>query len=170
MPKIRIVGSVDDDLREALMKLLDDAGCEVLDDLPVDAIEEDAEQYLLEDDAEETEEEQSLPVEGAPVSEFSHKCDEDAGIVVLSPKCLADGGLEKAMQGAAARGCHVVGVWPPGTVAQDLPRPFEDYGGDTVVWHPGRLRDLLSQPEAQPTWPLPDNQPRPDRPLKRNKC
>ncbi|WP_131473080.1 hypothetical protein [Methylorubrum extorquens] len=167
MVKVRIVGPIDDELREALMKLLGEAGCEVSNDPPTDIAEDDEEHDSAADDPDEAEEELQ-PVEGSSGS--SSECDEDVSIVVLSPACLADGSLEKTMQSAAARGCHVVGIWPPGTEAQKLPQAFEDYGGDTVIWDPGRLRGIVSQPDAPPTWSSPDDQPRVERPLKRNKC
>ena len=172
MVKVRIVGPVDEELREALMKLLGEAGCEVSEDLPTDADEVDAE-HLLDDEAEEceeTEEEEEKEEPGEDGAEPPSGFDDEVGVVVLSPKCLADGSLEKAMEGAASRGCHVVGVWPPGTEIQDLPQAFEDYGGDTVIWDPARLRDIVLRPAARPKWPTPDDQPRAERPLKRNKC
>ncbi|MDP4025173.1 hypothetical protein Q8W71_21305 [Methylobacterium sp. NEAU 140] len=170
MPKVRIIGPIDGEMREALTRLLGDAGCEILDDSTPESVKEDVEQDHVGDDIEEIEEAKPLSVEAECSAEAVPERDEDAAIIVLTPECLADGNLEKTMQGAAARGCHVVGVWPPETVDQDLPRPFEDYGGDTVIWDLGKIRDVVSRPDTRPTWCLPDDQPRTERQLKRNKC
>lgn len=168
MAKVRIVGPIDGELREALIKLLAEAGCEVLDDPFINLVDDDEVEEPTTDETEELEEEEPQAVEVSTGS--SSECDDDIGIVVLSPEFLADGKLEKVMQAAASRGCHVVGVWPPGTEDQDLPQSFEDYGGNTVIWDPGRLREVVSQPDSRPAWSSPDDQPRAERPLKRNKC
>lgn len=169
MPKVRVIGPVDGDIHDALLKLLVEAGLEVLEgDPPADAEDECGPLDAVDNDAQGT-------AEGLPEAENLSEdalppCEEDAGIVVLSPGALGDGSIEAAMRRAAARGCHVIGVWPPGTPEGSLPRPFEDYGGDTTVWDPGRLRDIIARPQAPPSWSLPDDRPRPERPVKRHKC
>lgn len=169
MPKVRIIGPVSDEIRDVLLKLLSEAGFEVLEDDPLADAESECDPLNAADD-DSQEEAEGLPQAGDLDKDPLPQCDEDAGIVVLSPEALEDGSIEAAMRAAAARGCHVIGVWPPGTPEGTLPRSFEDYGGDTVVWDPGRLRDVVSRPEESPSWSLPDDRPRPERQVKRHKC
>lgn len=168
MPKVRIIGEVDGETREALLKLLSEAGVEVLDDdLPPDAEAECDSVDAATDDLAAT---QGQSDEDDHGDRSPPPCEEDAGIVVLSPGAVEDGSIETAMRKAAARGCHVIGIWPPGQHEGKLPGAFEDYGGDTIVWDVGRLGDLIKRPENTPKWSQSDDQPRPDRPIKRHKC
>lgn len=158
MSKVRLLGSIDDETREALRKLLAEAGCELVDE---EACGVDPDGEVDDPDG----------VEDPEAAEDDEpRGDEEVGVIVLSPACLADEGLERAMQGAAARGCRVIGIWPPGTRDETLPRAFEDYGGDTVTWDAGRLRGALSSADTAPGWLKPDAQPRAERQTKRNKC
>lgn len=169
MPKVRVIGIVDPDILSALLQLLSEAGLEVLEGDPrwdaeaecgsLDATENDtnvsAENSQDDIDALES----PLPL-----------CEEDAGIVILSPGCMDDGTIDVAMRQAAARGCHVIGIWPPGVSEGDLPQSFEDYGGDTTIWDPSRLREVVSRSDTNPSWSLPDDRPRPERAVRRHKC
>lgn len=170
MPKVRVLGSIDDEAREALLKLLAEAGCEVVDEeVGVDPAggEDDPDE---EEDPEAPEADETAPADDDAAAEDAEPPGEEVGVLVLSPECLADEALERVMQGAAARGCRVIGIWPPGTRDETLPRAFEDYGGDTVTWDAGRLQGALSGQDASPGWLKPDAQPRAERQTKRNKC
>ncbi|MER2268603.1 hypothetical protein [Methylobacterium oxalidis] len=172
MSKVRLLGSIDDETREALRKLLAEAGCELVDEeacgVDPDGEVDDPDGV---EDPEAPEDDEPGPADGdVAVEEAEPQGDEEVGVIVLSPACLADEGLERAMQGAAARGCRVIGIWPPGTRDETLPRAFEDYGGDTVTWDAGRLRGALSSADTAPGWLKPDAQPRAERQTKRNKC
>jgi hypothetical protein len=169
-----LLGSVDDKTREALLKLLEEAGCELVD-------EEVGDDPAGGEDDPDTKEAPEAPETDAPVPTDDDAAAEDAaedavpsgeevGVLVLSPECLADEALERVMQGAAARGCRVVGIWPLETRDETLPRAFEDYGGDTVTWHAGRLRGAIARQDAGPGWLKPDAQPRAERTIRRNKC
>jgi hypothetical protein len=170
MPQVHVLGSVDDETREALLKLLAEAGCELVDvevgDDPAGG-EDDPDG---EEDPEAPETDAPVPTDDDAAAEDAVPSGEEVGVLVLSPECLADEALERVMQGAATRGCRVVGIWPPGTQDETLPRAFEDYGGDTVTWDAGRLRGAIARQDTGPGWLKPDARPRAERPTKRNKC
>ena len=170
MPKVCVLGPIDDEDRTALLKLLEEAGCEVVDE----------EVPVVEPDGEEDDEDVGDPVvpeDGEPASAddeasatHAEPRDEECGVILLSPECLADEELERVMQRAAAQGRRVIGIWPTGTQDERLPRAFEDYGADTVPWDAGSLRGVLPRTNARPEWLKPDAQPRAERQTKRNKC
>jgi hypothetical protein len=167
MPKVCVLGPIDDEAREALLKLLAEAGCEVVDE-DVPAVEPDDEEDV-EDPMAPEDDEPATADNGASAGDAEPQ-DEELGVIVLSPDCLADEALGRVMHRAAAQGRRVIGIWPPGTQDETLPRAFEDYGGDTVPWDAGSLRGALPRQNAKPEWLRPDAQPREERQTKRNKC
>lgn len=167
MPKIRILGSVDDQARAALIELLREAGFKV--------IEDDCEEISL--ISEEEEDVEASPVGDELQTAASNQKDEsisgsveEACVVVLTPDCSDNPEFAEQMRDAASRGCRVIGVWPPGATSDQPPRAVEDYGAGTVPWDMGRLRDALNPANANPTWSLPNGQPRQQPKVKRNRC
>ncbi len=145
MPKVCVLGPVDDEERTALLKLLAEAGCDVVDE-EVAAVEPGE----GEDDEGEDGEHVGIPLRGRrrarrrlPEDDADRPhADDEAPVTPRRGRglggdravsdCLADEELGRVMQRAAAQGRRVIGIWPPGTQDETLPRAFEDYGGDTV--------------------------------------
>ena len=175
MPKVCVLGPVDVEERTALLKLLAEAGCEVVDE-EVAVVEPDEGEDDEGEDGEHVEDPvapengEPAPADDEIAAGHAETPDEDLGVIVLSPDCLADEELGRVMQRAAAQGRRVIGIWPPGTQDETLPRAFEDYGGDTVPLDAGSLRGAFPRRNAKPEWLKPDAQPRAERQTKRNKC
>lgn len=170
MPKVCVLGSVDDEAREALLKLLAEAGCEVVDEeLTVSEPDGGEDVDNVEDPAAPGSDE-PVPEDDEASAGRAEPEDEEWGVILLSPECLADEELGRVMHRAAAQGRRVIGIWPPDTQDETLPRAFEDYGGDTVPWDADSLRGALPRRNAKPEWLKPDAEPRTERQTKRNKC
>lgn len=127
MAKVCVLGPVDDEERTALLKLLAEAGCEVVDEevAAVEPDEGDDDDEHVEDPVA-PEDDQPAPANDEDPAGHAETPDEDLGVIVLSPDCLADEELGRVMQRAAAQSRRVIGIWPPGTQDETLPRAFED--------------------------------------------
>lgn len=158
MPKVRILGSIDEKARAALITLLREAGIELSDE---DACDEKAADDLGEESVEEPEAQDDLVA--APG-------EEEVGVVVLTPECSEAPDLEQVMLGASNRGCRVIGIWPQGAIDGRLPRAIEDYGAGVVPWDARRLKDAIEPTTTDPNWSTPDAQPRPQPITRRNRC
>jgi hypothetical protein len=120
--KVYIHPHVTGEVRKKLEDLLNEIGCEIVDnvddcDLALDAHLEEGED-----------------------------CNEDgqlvapACVVVLTPG-LTEEDLQPGLTQAVAHGCRVIGIWGPG--ADGDMSSLDDYGSDTVPWEKERIHDAI---------------------------
>lgn len=134
---------------DALLRLLEEAGCEVEVARPDEEAEDEQEPEAVEQEVE-VEAEEEPPVL----------------IVCLSPEVCEDPDLPGRIDAAERDGCVVIGIWPPGSDGK-APPGF-DLADDTVSWDPASVRDAVgsSAPLAQ----KPDGTPAPRRDGPHLKC
>jgi len=154
MIKIRILGTLDEDTREALITLLKEAGFG-------DAI--DAGHAIVEEEAE----------AGVGEGEFGNDADvnfeDEVCVVVLTPECDDDTELEGEVKNAVGAGCRIVGVWPRNPAPSSAPTMIDDYGS-CVPWEAGRLREAVVHGSAEPVRLDANSKPRDPIKIKHNKC
>jgi hypothetical protein len=136
--------------KEALLKLLQEAGYEVI--------------VAEEEDEARSEEVGIAPDQGegakAPVN--------DVLVVLINEACAADPDLEKAVRRAARANCRVIGLWPKDQTTGRFPPVLEKLGSDVVTWNSRKLRDAIEEASAQ--WETTAGAPRAAPPTKRNRC
>lgn len=117
------------EMEDELRRLLDEAGCEISDDVDAQVPTDESHDEAAESDAEQPE--TDGPVVDAPTC-----------IVVLTPDLDDDPHLQAALDKAEREGCTIIGIWPSGSGGSVIPKAFEK-GDDTVAWDPASLREAL---------------------------
>lgn len=139
MPRIRIYqhDSVDE---EALIKLLEEAGCHV----PDAAVAAEAEFGSAEGKENTAEEEGFKTDEDGGTTPQAEVCDPEVIVMVLTPAVCGSADVEHELKAAANGRCRVVGIWPSGSGGGvTLPDAFRKYGASEVSWSPAEVGDVI---------------------------
>ena len=125
----------------------------------------DAEELLADDEVEDAEAEE---LEDDAEPEVADETDgrDDVLVVVVTPECVDDENVDKAVRRTLKGGGQVVGVWPEGSTGGKVPAAIERFGGSAVPWNVERIRDAIRRGVSM--WRNPDDTFRPDEKTKRN--